>query len=248
MSRRFDQRTNVFNPNGRINQIEYAIKAIKNSGPALAFHFKDGIILATEKRSTSSLLLAPKHGEKIFRIDSHLLVIVSGLSADANYLVEYLRKRAQDYKYTFNSNIPLQQITEELCDLKQSYTQSGGMRPFGSAFIFVGWDRLQGFQIYTTDPSGNMSSWRAIAQGSNEENSNNLLQENFEEGLAEGISLELCMKVIMGTLDTAQPEVNRVVVAKVILDENEEFGVKIVYLSDDEKKKLVEEVNKKAKK
>jgi len=37
------------------------------------------------------------------------------------------------------------------------------MRPFGTAFIFVGWDEHHGFQIYTSDPSGNMASWRAIA-------------------------------------------------------------------------------------
>lgn len=47
MSRRFDKRTNVFNSDGRINQIEYAIKAIKNSGPAMAIKYKDGVVVAT---------------------------------------------------------------------------------------------------------------------------------------------------------------------------------------------------------
>ena len=248
MSRRFDQRTNVFNPNGRINQIEYAIKAIKNSGPALALHYDGGVLIATEKRGGSALLVPPKHGEKIFRIDTHLFVLVSGLSADANYLVEYLRQKAQDYTYSFGSNIPVQQLVEDLCDLKQSYTQSGGMRPFGNSFIFVGWDRSEGFQIYTSDPSGNMSSWRAIAQGSNEENSNNTLQENFEEKLSEADAKELCMKVIMQTLDTAQPEVNKVVVARIVKDPRNPNGLRIDYFNEEEKKVLVEEVNKKQKK
>ena len=39
MSRRFDKRTNVFNPNGRINQIEYAIKAIKT--PVIEVHLSN---------------------------------------------------------------------------------------------------------------------------------------------------------------------------------------------------------------
>ena len=47
MSRRFDTKTNVFDSNGRISQIEYAIKAIKNSGPAMAISYKDGIVIAT---------------------------------------------------------------------------------------------------------------------------------------------------------------------------------------------------------
>ncbi len=91
MSKRFDKKTNVFNANGRINQIEYAIKAIKNSGPAIALSYKNGLILATEKRTSSSLLVPPKHGDKVYKVDDHLYVCVSGLTADANYLLEHIR-------------------------------------------------------------------------------------------------------------------------------------------------------------
>ena len=94
MSRRFDKKTNVFNSSGRINQIEYAIKAIKNSGPALSLKYKSGIVLATEKRTSSTLLVPPKHGDKVYKVDDHLYVIVSGLTADANYLLERIRKEA----------------------------------------------------------------------------------------------------------------------------------------------------------
>lgn len=247
MSRRFDQRTNVFNPEGRINQIEYAIKAIKNSGPAMAVHYAGGILIATEKRGGSVLLVPPKHGEKIFKIDSHLYLLVSGLVADANYLIEYMRKVAQDHRYTFGTNIPLHQIVEELCDLKQAYTQSGGMRPFGNSFIFTGWDAVKGFQILCSDPSGNMSAWRAIAQGSNEENSNNLLQEHFQESLGEEGACELLVRVIMQTLDTAQPDVGRIVVAKIVKDGFNPHAVRIEYLTDEQKKGFVEQVNLKYK-
>ena len=65
MSRRFDKKTNVFDQEGRISQIEYAIKAIKNSGPAIAFHYNDGIIIATQKRISSKLLIQPERGDKI---------------------------------------------------------------------------------------------------------------------------------------------------------------------------------------
>jgi len=91
MTRRFDKKTNVFDQNGRISQIEYAIKAIKNSGPALALLYDNGIIVATQQKTTSTLLVPPKHGDRIFKIDDHLYVILLGLTADGNYLIEYLR-------------------------------------------------------------------------------------------------------------------------------------------------------------
>ena len=246
MSRRFDTRTNLFNPNGRINQIEYALKAIKNSGPALALHYKDGIIIATEKRTSSSLLLPPKHGEKLFRIDDHVYVLVSGLTADANYLIEFLRTRAQDYKYTFNSNMPIEQLVEAICNLKQSYTQFGGMRPFGTSFIFIGWDHHHKFQVYTSDPSGNMASWRAIAQGSNEENSNNLLQEHFEEEMDENKAKELGMRVIMQTLDTNTPDTKRLVLGVLTKVEGKEY-VNFDFVGEEEKDRLIKLVNEKNK-
>lgn len=247
MTRRFDQRTNVFNAEGRITQIEYAIKAIKNSGPAMAVHFADGILIATEKRGGSALLVPPKHGEKIFKIDEHLYLLVSGLVADANYLIEYMRKAAQDHRYTFGTHVPLQQLVEELCDLKQAYTQSGGMRPFGNAFIFAGWDSVEGFQIFSSDPSGNMSAWRAIAQGANEENSNNLLQEHFLENLSAEAACELLIRVIMQTLDTTQPDVGRIVVAKLVKDTFNPEAVRVEYLSEEEKRAFVEQINLKYK-
>ena len=246
MSRRFDRRTNLFNPNGRINQIEYALKAIKNSGPALALHYKDGIIIATEKKTPSSLLLPPKHGEKLFRIDDHVYVLVSGLTADATYLIEFLRKQAQDYKYTFSSNMPIEQLVEAICNLKQSYTQFGGMRPFGTSFIFVGWDHHYKFQVYTSDPSGNLACWRAIAQGSNEENSNNLLQEHYEEDMDEEKAKELGMKVIMQTLDTNTPDTNRLVLGVLTKAEGKEH-VDFRFIGDEEKDRLIKLVNEKNK-
>lgn len=247
MSRRFDRKTNVFNPSGRITQIEYAIKAIKNSGPAVALIFNGGIAIATEKRTSSSLLIPSKHGDKIFKADNHISVVVSGLTSDANYLIEYIRKAGQNYRYNYSNEMPMEQLVEQLCNLKQSYTQFGGMRPFGTSFIFVGCDQHKGFQIYTSDPSGNLGAWKAIAQGSNEENSNNLLQEHFEQGMTKEAALELVTRVILQTLDSSEPDVNKIVVSVLEKKDENSSDVHMNYLTNEEKLKLIEIVNQKLK-
>ena len=111
----------------------------------MAIKYKDGIILATKKRTSSSLLVAPKHGDKVHKVDDHLYVCVSGQTADANYLLEFLRREGQQYWYKFGKQIPIENLVEMICNLKQSYTQSGGMRPFGTSFLFIGWDEHYGF-------------------------------------------------------------------------------------------------------
>ena len=47
--------------------------------------------MATEKHEASFLLEQSKISEKIYAIDKHLYCVVSGLSADANYLINLLR-------------------------------------------------------------------------------------------------------------------------------------------------------------
>jgi 20S proteasome subunit alpha 3 len=61
--------------------------------------------------------------------------------------------------------MPVEQVVKSVCNYKQAYTQYGGLRPFGTAFLFAGWDVNFGFQLYQTDPSGNYSGWKATVIG-----------------------------------------------------------------------------------
>lgn len=69
--------------------------------------------------------------------------------------------------------------------MKQSYTQFGGLRPFGVSFLIAGWDKYRGYQLYHTDPSGNYAGWEAKAIGSNANESTNVLKEEMTEKLQE---------------------------------------------------------------
>ncbi len=55
MARRYDSRTTIFSPEGRLYQVEYATTAISNAGAAIGLLAKDGVVLAAEKRITSKV-------------------------------------------------------------------------------------------------------------------------------------------------------------------------------------------------
>ena len=61
----------------------------------------------------------------------------------------------------------MEELVVRMCNYKQSYTQHGGLRPFGVSFLYAGWDRHHGFQLYLSDPSGNYGGWKATAIGQN---------------------------------------------------------------------------------
>ena len=68
-----------------------------------------------------------------------------------------------------------------MCDVKQWYTQHGGMRPFDVSFLFASWDAEHGFQLYHSDPSGNYGGWRATAIGANSQAGNSMLKSELQD-------------------------------------------------------------------
>ena len=141
MSRRYDSRTTIFSPEGRLYQVEYAMEAISHAGTAIGILASDGIVLAAEKKLTSKLLEPTKSSEKMYMIDEHIAVAVAGITADANILINQARMHAQRYRFAFQEQQPVEQLVQTLCDEKQAYTQYGGLRPFGVSMLYAGWDK-----------------------------------------------------------------------------------------------------------
>merc|ERR1711879_195639 len=79
MARRYDARTTIFSPEGRLYQVEYAMEAISHAGAAVGILGKDGVVLACEKKLASKLLEPGKRSEKMYRIDDHIACAVAAV-------------------------------------------------------------------------------------------------------------------------------------------------------------------------
>jgi len=195
MARRYYSSTTTFSPEGRLHQVEYAIEAINNAGTAVGILAADGIVLAGEKQKPSSLLAPPKSSEKMYKLDDHVVTVVAGLTADANILINNARLQSQRYLYTYQESMPVEQLVQRVCNYKQAYTQYGGLRPFGVAFLFAGWDEHHGYQLYMSDPSGNYSGWKATCIGQNNQAGKGLLKNEYKPELSVEEALKLAAKV-----------------------------------------------------
>jgi len=205
MARRYDSRTTIFSPEGRLYQVEYAMEAISHAGTSLGVLASDGVVLAAEKKIASKLLEPSRSSEKIFVLNENVAASVAGITADANILINYARLSAQRYSFAYQEPIPVEQLVQRLCDLKQGYTQYGGLRPFGVSFIYAGWDRTYGFQLYQSDPSGNYGSWKATCIGANNQAAQSILKQSLEkenEEIKLDKALRLAVKVLAKTMDS----------------------------------------------
>ena len=78
----YDRGVNTFSPEGRLFQVEYAIEAIKLGTTAIGIKTNFGVVLAVEKRITSTLMESSSV-EKLMEIDRNIGCAMSGLTADA---------------------------------------------------------------------------------------------------------------------------------------------------------------------
>ncbi|KAH9942353.1 N-terminal nucleophile aminohydrolase [Epithele typhae] len=231
-ARRYDSRTTIFSPEGRLYQIEYAMEAISHAGTVLGVLSKDGVVLAAEKKVTGKLLDMSGakdggyggSGEKIFLLNSNVVAGVAGITADANSLVNYARQAAQRHLFMYNEDIPVESLAQRLCDLKQGYTQSPAIRCLAPV---RGVRPHYEFQLYHSDPSGNYSGWKATCIGANNGTATSLLKQDYKEDISVEDAIELVLKVMSKTMDSTTLGSEKLEFATLTLDANKKPKAKI---------------------
>ena len=199
---RYDSRTTTFSPEGRLHQVEYAMKAIDQAGVCVGILTKEGVVFGAEKKAVSKLLAPPKGSEKMYKIDEHIAVAVAGLASDANILIQHARVRAQQHRYSYQQPIPVETLVLSLADIAHTYTMYGGQRPFGVSFLIGGYDKNFKYQLYHADPSGNYVGWKAIAIGNNNQMARDMLKKEYKEDISLQDALKLCVSVLAKAMDT----------------------------------------------
>ncbi|MHC1582868.1 MAG: archaeal proteasome endopeptidase complex subunit alpha [Candidatus Syntropharchaeia archaeon] len=236
----YDRAITVFSPDGRLFQVEYAREAVKRGTTAIGVKAKDGVVLLVDKRITSRLLEAQSI-EKIFKIDDHVGTATSGLVADARALVDRGRLEAQINRLIYDEPIGVETLAKRICDYKQTYTQFGGVRPFGTALLIAGVENDRP-RLFETDPSGALLEYKATAIGAGRNTVMEVFEEKYDENIdikeAILLALEGLYKTTEGHLDVAAIEVGLVDM------ETKIFKI----LPQEELKKYVDEILKRYKK
>ncbi|KAJ3128325.1 Proteasome subunit alpha type-2 [Nowakowskiella sp. JEL0407] len=179
MADRYSFSLTTFSPSGKLVQIEYALAAVNQGITSVGIKARNGIIIATEKKSSSSLV-DDTSISKISKISKNIGLVYSGMGPDARVLVDRARKSAQAYKQVYNEEPPVLILVKEVASIMQDFTQSGGVRPFGVSLLIAGSDD-SGPHLYQVDPSGSYFSWKATAIGKNMINAKTFLEKRFAE-------------------------------------------------------------------
>lgn len=195
----YDRAITMFSPDGRLLQVEYAKKTVKQGSTAIGMVCADGVLLVTDKRIVDPLVVADAI-EKIFQIDDHIGATASGIISDARVLIEHAQLKAQQHNVTYDSPIDTISIVKGICDLKQLTTQSGGYRPFGVSILVAGIDS-DGPKLFETDPTGIFFQYHAVVIGEGEEAIEAVLHKRYKQNMTINEGLKLCVDALKTALD-----------------------------------------------
>ena len=162
----YDRAITMFSPDGRLLQVEYAKKTVRQGSTTIGMVCSDGVLLVADKRVVDTLVV-PDSVEKIWQIDEHIGAAASGILSDARVLIDRAQLKAQQNRVTYDSEIDSLTIVKDMCDLMQICTQSGGLRPFGVSVLVAGIDDHTP-SLFETDPIGIYFQYKATAIGEGE--------------------------------------------------------------------------------
>lgn len=232
----YDRAITMFSPDGRLLQVEYAKKTVKQGSAAIGIVCKDGVLLVTDKRIVDPLVIS-ESVEKIFKIDDHLGATAAGILSDARVLVERAQLKAQQNRVTYDSPVDVLSIVKDICSLKQVTTQSGGLRPFGLSLLIAGVDD-NGPALYQTDPAGLYWQFKATVIGENDTQIEEILHKEYKETL----TIEEGLKIAIKALNTSVENLNANRLDAAIITTTDK---KLTRLTREKIKSVLDEIQKK---
>ncbi len=194
----YDRAATMFSPDGHLLQVEYAEKTVRLGSSSIGMACKDGVVIVADRRVRDKLI-ASESANKIFEIDEHIVATAAGILSDARILIDQSQVLAQQNRVTYGSPIEPVSIIRMIADRKQMFTQYGGARPYGVAFLLGGVNKGK-THLYTSDVTGNFFAYKANAIGENDEKIKEMLRKDFDENMTIEEGIKFAVKIFKDIL------------------------------------------------
>ncbi len=195
----YDRAATMFSPDGHLLQVEYAEKTVRLGSSSIGLVCKDGVLIIADRRIRDKLI-APESANKIYEIDEHIVATAAGILADARMLIDQAQLLAQQNRVTYGSPIEPISVIRLIADRKQMFTQYGGARPYGVAFLLGGINKNEA-HLYTSDVTGNYFAYKANAIGENDEKIKEILRRDYREDMTIDDGLRFSLKIFKELLE-----------------------------------------------
>ena len=133
-------------------------------------------VLLGLKKSPHDLAI---HQEKVFEVDDHMGICISGMTADARFLCKFMRNACLNYEFVYGSKHPCERLIAAIAKKSQVKTAHPSKRPFGVGLLVGSVDQA-GTHLFETCPSGNYYEYVSMAIGDRCQSAKTYLEKSFE--------------------------------------------------------------------
>ncbi|MBS1263759.1 MAG: Proteasome subunit alpha [Methanonatronarchaeales archaeon] len=188
----YDQAVTLFSPDGAIYQVQYARKAVERGRASIGVAYPGGFVLISDGGPPDPL--HERRVDKVLAIDEHIGCATAGLIGDARVLVDRMRREAQAERSRYGTRIGAEEVVRRIGQFLQSYTQNGGVRPFGVSLL-IG-DAAGDMGIRLLNPAGASTRMSAAAIGEGSRGMSEVLQDRIEEATDRESAVSLGLDVL----------------------------------------------------
>lgn len=140
---------------------------------------KDGVVLASDTRVIMGSFVAHKKGKKVYKIDDHLAMTISGSVADSQRTVEILKVNARLYRIENKRPMPVKTAGRLIANLFFSARYAPLL-----AQILVGGMDDSGPHVFALDPFGSLTEEKYVATGSGSPIAYGVLEDKYREDMS----------------------------------------------------------------
>ncbi len=167
------------------------VNAARSTGTTtVGLVFDGGVVLATDRRVTMGYFIAHRQGRKIYQIDDHIGITISGVVADAQAVIDVLRYGAKYYRMEQGRRMPVRSAASMAANLFFSYR----LFPLIADVIVGGYDSSP--SLYNIDFFGAISSEKYVSTGSGSPIAYGVLESGYRDGLREEEAVSLAVKSV----------------------------------------------------
>lgn len=189
---------NTYGTDGRLYQIEYAMKASNLGTSSIGFTVGNAAVMISEKKQLNPLQ-SLKSVVKHYKIYDHICLGFCGISGDAKCIVRIARNFCVDHYNMFRENVPIEALLKFLCSLSLNFGSDDSSkkifsRPFGVSMLLISFDVEP--KLYLLDPSGSYLRYKAKPLGSAAQSLELKLKEEYHKFVDFETSMRMGMEML----------------------------------------------------
>ena len=109
----YDQDATTWGPKGKLFQVDYAMEAVNQGTCLIGLRSDTHVILVGLRTQVHPLAY---YRSKLYQVDSHLAIGISGLTPDGVLLHKFMKNQALNHNYVYGNKVPVEDLVVKIAN------------------------------------------------------------------------------------------------------------------------------------